>query len=102
MDDTSDKLELPPSLRWLKWLVTGLTLTLILGVIAIVALLVTRLPAPTTTEAAAFPDSLALPEGASPEAITRGKGWIGVVTTDGRMLIFDQTGALTKEIQIRQ
>ena len=102
MDDTSEKLELPPSLRWLKWLVTGLTLTLILGVIAIVTLLVTRLPIPANQEAVAFPDTLALPDGAVPEAITRGKGWTGVVTTDGRMFIFDAAGALTKEVLIQE
>ncbi|MFZ0097934.1 MAG: DUF6476 family protein [Gemmobacter sp.] len=102
MDDTSEKLELPPSLRWLKWLVTGLTLTLILGVIAIVALLVTRLPIPANQDTVAFPDTLALPDGAVPEAITKGKGWTGVVTTDGRMFIFDAAGALTKEILIQR
>jgi hypothetical protein len=101
MDDTSEKLELPPSLRWLKWLVTGLTLTLILGVIAIVALLVTRLPVPTEHGGVTFPGNLDLPVGVKPEAITRGKDWIGVVSTDGRMFIFDPAGKLTREILIR-
>lgn len=97
MDDTSEKLELPPSLRWLKWLVTGLTLTLILGVITIVGLLVTRLPLP---QAASFPEKLALPAGAEPQAITKGEGWFAVVTRDGRILIFDAAGRLTQEVQI--
>lgn len=101
MDDTSDKLELPPSLRWLKWLVTALTVTLILGVITIVGLLVTRLPL-GVTPVADFPVSLALPAGAKPEAITRGPGWIGVVTTDGRMFVFAPDGALRQEITIRR
>ena len=47
-------------------------------------------------------DTLALPDGAVPEAITRGKGWTGVVTTDGRIFIFDPAGALTKEILIQE
>ncbi|WP_151720337.1 DUF6476 family protein [Gemmobacter serpentinus] len=99
MDDTSEQLELPPSLRWLKWLVTALTLTLILGVITIVGLLVTRLPLGTTP---AFPENLTLPEGVSPQAITRGKGWVAVVTDDGRILIFDTNGQMTQEIAVNR
>lgn len=97
MDDTSEKLELPPSLRWLKWLVTGLTLTLILGVITIVGLLVTRLPLP---QAMAFPENLTLPAGVKPQAITRGQGWFAVVTQDDRILIFDAAGQMTQEVKI--
>ena len=97
MEDTSDKLELPPSLRWLKWLVTAPTLTLILGVITIVGLLVTRLPSGV---AQPFPDSLALPEGTRAQAVTRGDGWVAVVTDDNRILIFDTTGKLTQEVAI--
>ena len=103
MDDTSEQLELPPSLRWLKWLVTALTLTLILGVITIVGLLVTRLPLPGATIAPQpFPENLALPEGTRPAAITRGTGWVAVVTTDDRILIFDTAGTLTQEVMIQR
>lgn len=99
MDDTSEQLELPPSLRWLKWLVTALTLTLILGVITIVGLLVTRLPLGTVQP---FPENLALPDGAVPQAITRGSGWVAVVTADNRILIFDTAGTLTQEVAIQR
>ena len=97
MDETSEQLELPPSLRWLKWLVTALTATLILGVITIVGLLVTRLPLSSPTE---WPENLALPAGVTPEAITRGKDWIGVVGKDGQIYIFDPSGKLTRQIAI--
>lgn len=97
MDETSEQLELPPSLRWLKWLVTALTATLILGVITIVGLLVTRLPTSTAQE---WPENLALPAGVTPEAITRGAGWIGVVGKDGQIYIFDTSGKLTRQIAI--
>ncbi len=99
MQDTSGPGDLPPGLRWLKGLVTVLTVTLILGVITIVGLLVTRLPRPAA--APDFPASLALPEGAQPEAITRGPGWIGVVTADGRIFIFEEDGTPRQEIAIR-
>lgn len=78
---------------------TGLTLTLILGVITIVGLLVTRLP---LTQATGFAENLALPAGAEPQAITRGEGWFAVVTRDGRILIFDAAGKLTQEVQIKR
>lgn len=93
---------MPPSLRWLKWLVTALTFTLILGVITIVGLLVTRLPMVGGSGAGgAFPETLALPEGAEPQAVTRGAaGWVAVVTKDNRILIFDSQGRLTQEVQI--
>lgn len=77
---------------------TVLTVTLIVGVITIVGLLVTRLPG--TAPQLAFPEALDLPDGAVPQAITRGAGWIGVVTEDGRLLIFTPEGALRQEIAI--
>ncbi|MEH7829717.1 DUF6476 family protein [Gemmobacter denitrificans] len=101
MDDPSEPNVFPPELRWLKRLVTGLTLTLIAGVITIVGLLVTRLPLGKPA-APPLPDSIALPEGATPEAITRGRDWIGVVTTDGRMFVFTPDGRLTQEILIQR
>lgn len=99
MQDPLDAPEprLPPSLRLLKWLVMGLTLTMIFGVITVVWLLVTRMP---DYSAAHFPEKLALPEGTKAEAITRGRGWTGVVTTDGRLLIFGTDGALRQEIAV--
>lgn len=100
MQDTSGPGDLPPGLRWLKGLVTVLTVTLILGVITIVGLLVTRLPRPAAAPPD-FPASLALPDGAQPEAITRGPGWIGVVSTDGRIFIFDADGTPRQEIAIQ-
>lgn len=89
---------LPPSLRFLKWLVIALTLTMIGGVITVVALLVTRLPHPGA--APALPPALEMPPGAHPAAVTMGQGWIGVVTTDERLLIFTPEGKLRQEIAI--
>ena len=75
----------------------GLTLTMIFGVITVVWLLVTRMP---DYSAPKFPAALALPDGATPQAITQGPGWTGVVTTDGRFLIFGADGALQQEIAV--
>ena len=89
---------LPPALHLLKWLVIGLTASLIGGVITVVWLLVTRLPIPHPGPT--VPPALELPAGAVAEAVTMGTGWIGVATKDGRLFIFGQDGKLRQEIRI--
>jgi hypothetical protein len=89
---------LPPGLRFLKTLVIVLAISMIAGVIAIVALLVTRLQAGGPLP---LPETVALPDGARAQAVTAAADWYAVVTTDNRILIFDRlTGALRQEIAI--
>lgn len=86
-------------LTLLRRLVTVLTAVMIGGIILIVALLWVRLDAPP---APAFPASLALPEGAVPLAVTRGQGFIAVVTQDGRIFILDPSGEVViDEVTVR-
>tara|TARA_R110002096_G_scaffold86319_9_gene198730 strand:- start:1481 stop:1810 length:330 start_codon:yes stop_codon:yes gene_type:complete len=97
MDNASNLEGQMPGLRFLKWLVIVLTLTMIVGVITVVAVLVTRMQqgfdrAPT------LPATLSLPEGSKPRAVTMGKGWIAVVTDQDRILIFNQDGSLRQEV----
>ena len=92
---------MPPSLRLLKWLVVALTLTMIGGVITVVALLVTRMPQSFSAGAPVVPESLTLPAGVTATAVTFGDGWFAVVTTDNRILILDQGGALRQDIAIQ-
>ena len=75
---------------------TVLTAVMIAGVIAVVALLVTRLPG----AAVRVPDALALPDGADAHAVTQAPGYWIVTTTDGRALIFDAEGALRRELPL--
>lgn len=95
---------LPPSLRLLKWLVIALTLTMIIGVITVVTLLVTRMPTaisapgPVLPPDFALPEDFALPAGVKAEAVTFGQGWVAVVTTDDRILIFGRDGQLRQEV----
>lgn len=91
---------LPPSLRLLKWLVIVLTLTMIGGVITVVALIVTRMPQAFTSEAPAVPETLVLPDGTKASAVTFGTGWTAVVTTDNRILIFGRDGSLRQDVTI--
>ena len=89
---------MPASVHLLKWLVIGLTASLIGGVITVVWLLVTRLPIPNPGPT--VPPSLELPAGAVAGAVTMGTGWVGVATKDGRLFIFEPSGKLRQEIRI--
>lgn len=93
---------LPPSLRFLKWLVIVLTLTMIIGVITVVAVIVTRMQQGFDAQPAlpVLPDSISLPDGATPQAITFGKGWTAVVTEDDHILIFSSDGSLRQDVKI--
>lgn len=78
---------------------TVLTVVMIAGMVLIVGVLFVKLQ----DTSLAIPDELELPQGAVPEAITQASDWIGVVTQDGRILIFDKAnGALRQEITLRQ
>lgn len=88
------------TLRFLKGLVTVLTVTMIGGVLAITALLVIRLNA-APGALPPLPDRIALPAGTEATAFTQGTGWIAVVTADDRILVFDrEDGTLRQEVRI--
>lgn len=85
--------------RFLKRLVTGLTITMIAGVLVVIALLVTqitRTPAPL-----ALPNSIILPKGAALSAFTVTEDWWIAVTDTGLIQVHDRaSGALLKEIRV--
>lgn len=99
MDDTPDHGELPPSLKFLKWLVIVLMVTMIVGVITIVGLLVTRMP---SGAGPVLPESLTLPEGTEAEAVTVGADFVLVVTTDGQVLVYGRDGTFREEIALSE
>ena len=74
---------------------TVLTVVMICGMISVVTLLVLRFPKPITA-----PEELALPDGATPQAITQGENFWAVVTEDNRILIFGRDGILRQDIAI--
>ncbi|TMV39974.1 hypothetical protein FGG78_42510, partial [Thioclava sp. BHET1] len=67
-----------PTIRFLKLLVTVLTGTMIVGLITIIALLVIRFHG--DGDALVLPNGLKLPAGEQVQAVTKGKGWVAVVT----------------------
>ena len=86
------------TLRYLKWLVTALTATMILGFLTIVALFVMRFAEMNRVE---LPDQIVLPDGKTATAFTRGEGWFAVVTGDDEILIYSRvTGNLRQRIAI--
>jgi hypothetical protein len=47
------------------------------------------------------PETLALPEGAEAFSVTQGRDWVGIVTTDDRILIYDRaTGRLRQTVTL--
>ncbi len=101
--DPSTDAATPPELRFLKFLVTALAGTMIIGLITIVTLLVIRLPSATAARPV-LPETVAMPAGLAAETITMGRGWVGVVATGAageEFLIFDgKTGALRQRIPV--
>lgn len=87
---------LPPDLRFLKTLVTVLTGVMIVGVIAIVALLVTRLPGAVVT----LPQQLEIPDGVRVVAVTQAPAYWLATTEDNRVLIFAADGRFSREIAL--
>lgn len=77
-------------------LVTVLTVTMIGGVLIIIALLVIRL----NDDAVSLPASVTLPNGTKPVAFTQTKDWYAVVTEDNRILIFDLNGELSQTLDV--
>ena len=103
MQDTPDALpNLPPSLRLLKGLVMVLMVTMIVGVITVVWLLVTRMPDGNAAPALipVLPANITLPDGLVAEAVTAGKGWFAVVTSDHQILIIGEDGKLKQKLLI--
>jgi hypothetical protein len=91
------------TVRFLRLLTGLLAGTMILGLIAIVALLVTRWPVPPRTAAlpvgATLDGGLRLPPGLTAEAVTIGAGWALLVTEGREIVVFDpSTGAIRQRV----
>ena len=91
---------MPPSLRFLRALVIVLMISMIGGVLALVWVVVTRLPAALNAAPPALPTAITRPDGETPAALTFGKGWVAVVTEGDTLLIYGTDGALWQQITI--
>lgn len=92
--------DLPPQLRWLKRLVTVLTVTMIGGVLAITALLVIRLNADSAPVVIA-PGDFVLPDGVGMVGFSVIQGRTVIVGDDGVIRVYDSEGrTLVQEIPL--
>lgn len=93
--------QLPRSIRLLQWLVIGLTASLILGVLTMVVVIVIRFAGPPASPPPINAENLELPAGMAPLSVTLGSDWLGVVTTDDHILIYDrQSGKLRQTLTV--
>jgi hypothetical protein len=89
--------QLPRNLRFLQRLVTLLTVSMIVGILTIAALLAFKLH----SENINFPQMLILPDGTKPIAFTQTKDWYSVITDTNEILIFKNNGTLIQSIAVQ-
>ena len=90
-------IQLPRNLRFLQRLVTLLTVSMIGGILIIVALLAFKL----RSESINFPQTLTLPDGTKPIAFTQTKDWYSIITEANEILIYKNDGTLIKSITVQ-
>jgi len=90
-------IQLPRNLRFLQRLVTLLTVSMILGILTIAALLAFKL----RFENINFPQALTLPDGTKPTAFTQTKDWYSIITETNEILIYKNDGTLIKSIKVQ-
>ena len=89
--------QLPRNLRFLQRLVTLLTVSMIVGILTIAALLAFKLRSGNIN----FPQTLTLPDGTKPIAFTQTKDWYSIITDANEILIYKNDGTLIKSIKVQ-
>ena len=90
-------IQLPRNLRFLQRLVTLLTLSMIVGILTIAALLAFKL----RSENINFSQTLTLPNGTKPIAFTQTKDWYSIITEENEILIYRNDGTLIRTITVQ-
>lgn len=89
------------TVRYIKRLVTALTLTTVVGLVVLVSVVVMRFSQTSPqTVTLPLPDQITLPDGVTAEAVTMGKGWVAIVSGD-EILVFEADGTLRKRVDLR-
>jgi len=92
-----DDSTLPPPLRYLKRLVTVLTVVMVAGFLVLIAALVMS----RNADPLPLPDRITLPDGVSATSFTQGTDWFAVVTDNDQILIYDRaTGTLQQTVVV--
>ena len=94
----------PKPLRNLRLLVTVLTASMIIGIVAIFALVIFKIMQPAVPDLA-LPETIDLPAEETAQAITQGRSWIAVVTIDAdgqeRIHILNLDGTPRQVVDLR-
>ena len=89
----------PANLRFLRRLVTALTLTMIFGLLTIIGLIVMRFAGEVQPP---LPTEIVLPDGAKAQSFTIGSDWAAVVTQDDQIIVFNRDDySVRQTIQIK-
>jgi hypothetical protein len=98
MQDSPEILPEPANLRFLRRLVTALTFTMIIGLVAIFTIIVMQFS--KTIDVSGI-SSIELPEGVTASTYTKGSDWYAIVTTTDQILIYNTSDqSLRQTIQI--
>ena len=89
--------QLPRNLRFLHRLVTLLTISMIVGILSVAALLAFKL----RSENINFPQTLILPDGTKPIAFTQTKDCYSIITEANEILIYKNDGTLIRSITVQ-
>ena len=88
-----------PHLLFLKLVVGGLAVAMVLGLGVIATILWLRLNAPMLPD---LPESVTLPAGSTAEAVTFARDQLIVVTSRGEVLVYGADGALQQTVVLDQ
>ena len=86
-----------PELAWLRRLVAGLAVVMGIGILAIAAILWLRLSEPPLPR---LPETIRLPAGVDPVALTFARDWTVVVGASGELLLYDRDGTLRQQLAV--
>lgn len=99
MDEPSEIPPLPASLVWLKRLVMGLTVVMIVGMALLVGTLLVKMNA--APPPLCLPAEYALPEGAKASGFTVTGDWVIVVSGENTLLVYERgSGKLRQQIAL--
>lgn len=88
-----------PHVLFLKLLVGGLAVAMVLGLAVIAVVMWLQLRTPPLPQ---LPATISLPEGQTAEAVTFGRNLLAVVTDAGEILVYKRDGSLQQRVTLDQ
>ena len=102
MSKTPEDFIEPKNLRFLRLLVTVLTITMICGIITLVFLIVIKMKDLNNDFSINIPKEIILPNNKVAKAFTKGADWYAIVTESNEILIYDSnTNNIRQVVKIK-